>query len=104
MIVRRIGVMSLAKVTGAIYGALGLVFGGIFGLVMLFSGVISGMTAGGGEAIAGITGGIVGGIAFAVLMPIMYAGIGFVGGLLTAWLYNVFAARFGGVELDLVER
>jgi hypothetical protein len=34
----------------------------------------------------------------------MYLVIGFVGGILTALLYNLFAARLGGVELELAER
>jgi hypothetical protein len=104
MIVRRIGVMSLAKLTGAIYGVLGLVFGVIFGVVMVVAALVQGAMGSGDQAIADMTGALVGGIVFAVLVPIMYLVIGFVGGLLTAWLYNTFAARFGGVELELSER
>lgn len=108
MIVRRIAPMSLAKITGAIYGTLGLLFGGIFAVVLFFAAVIgsaaAGAGGGGAEAMGGVMGGLFGALAFAVLMPFLYAGIGFVGGLLTAWLYNIFAGRFGGVDLDLGER
>ncbi|HTJ24821.1 MAG TPA: hypothetical protein VMA36_01530 [Candidatus Limnocylindria bacterium] len=40
------------------------------------------------------------GLAFAaILAPVAYAILGFIGGALTAWLFNVAAGWVGGVEL-----
>jgi hypothetical protein len=36
-----------------------------------------------------------------VIFPVLYAVLGFLATLLTAWLYNVVAAAVGGIELDL---
>lgn len=104
MIVRKIGVVSLGKITGAIYCVFGLVIGVIFGLFVLIGALVEGATGSGGRAIADMAGGLVGGLIVLLVMPIMYLVIGFIGGILTALLYNLFAARLGGVELELAER
>lgn len=103
MILQRIEPFSVAKLMGVMYFAIGLVFGLLFGVFMMVGGVIGG-AAGGPEAVASMVGGVVGGIVFAVLMPVMYGAMGFVAGLFTAWLYNIAAARLGGIELELVEK
>jgi hypothetical protein len=41
------------------------------------------------------------GVAAVVVFPVLYAVLGFVVTLLTAWLYNVVAGAVGGIELDL---
>ena len=98
MIVRRMGVFSVAKLSGLLYGLLGFVIGIFFSL---FSLAMSGMAREMGEPGAAI--GMLFGIGAVVIMPIFYGGIGFVGGALMAWLYNVIAGWVGGVELELVE-
>ncbi len=40
-------------------------------------------------------------IAFAVLMPVLYAIIGFVGGIVAAALYNLVAKWTGGFEVEV---
>ena len=37
----------------------------------------------------------------AILAPIMYAIMGFVMGAFSAWVYNFFARRIGGIRLEL---
>lgn len=44
---------------------------------------------------------LVGGVAAVILIPLLYAVIGFVFGALSAWVYNVVAGRVGGIELEL---
>jgi hypothetical protein len=39
--------------------------------------------------------------ASAIFLPFLYAICGFLGGMLTAWLYNVVAGWTGGVEVRL---
>jgi hypothetical protein len=40
---------------------------------------------------------------FLILMPVLYAVIGFVATLIVAWIYNLVAARIGGFEFTTVE-
>jgi len=91
-IVKSVGVLSVAKIMGLIYGCLGLIFAPIF----LFFGLI-GMAAGRQEApFAGAFG-----IVFAILMPILYGLVGFITGAISGLLYNVFAKLVGGFELEM---
>lgn len=100
MIVRRIGVMSLAKVMGTIYGGLGLVFGLIFSFVALLGAAFGSafQDATGVEALLGA----LFGVGAVVFLPLFYGLMGFLGGLLTGGLYNLAARAVGGLELDLV--
>ena len=38
-----------------------------------------------------------------LLMPLLYAGLGFLGTAISAWIYNIVAARVGGLEFTTVE-
>ena len=89
---RSIGVMSCAKMMGAIYGSLGLIF-----LPLFLLGGFASMTLGRGS-------GAPSGVAMmflAILLPFFYAVMGFLIGALTAWMYNLFAGWVGGIQLEL---
>ncbi len=88
MILRRIEPMSLAKVYAVIYAVIGL----LFGLPMACFGAMMGSMVGNGD------GGI--GLASIIVFPLVAAIGGFIGGLLTAFVYNLVADRVGGVELE----
>ena len=46
--------------------------------------------------------GLIFGLIFSLIaLPIFYGLIGFIGGLITAWLYNAAARIIGGIELEL---
>ena len=94
--IQRIGVMSLAKIWGLLFLLVGLLFGVLYGLVMCGIGIVAAVS---GEKEALIL--VVAGVAFMVLFPLMYGGMGFVMGALMAWLYNLVARRFGGLEIDI---
>lgn len=98
-VLRRVGVLSLAKVTCAWYGALGLVFGGIVALFSLFGAAIG---AGAEESAAPLMG-VLFGVGAVVFLPILYAVLGFLGGLIGGLIYNALAGFVGGVELELGE-
>ncbi len=94
MIVKRIGPVSCAKISGTLYAIIGLVIGSIFSLVALVGGLAARThTAGGMAAVLGV-----GAI---VAFPILYGAIGFVSSLVVAWLYNVLAGLVGGVQIDV---
>jgi hypothetical protein len=90
--IRSIGVLSSAKMSGVIYGCLGLLFIP-FALIAGLAGLASGKK-----------GGMLGGIglfAIAILAPFFYAALGFVSGAITALLYNLAAKWMGGIEIQL---
>jgi hypothetical protein len=39
-------------------------------------------------------------LAFALFLPLMYAVMGFLIGVTTAWIYNLVARRIGGLEFE----
>lgn len=96
MTVRRIGVLSLAKIMGALYTGIGLVIGAFIALFSLFGAAI-----GAGDSPEAWMGAFFG-IGAIVFLPIFYGLLGFVAGLLGAALYNLAAGFMGGLELDVV--
>jgi hypothetical protein len=88
MVLHRIGPLSAAKVVAVLYAIFGLIVGAVFSVAALFR------AAGGGIA-------PLWGVAAVVVFPVLYALGGFIGALITAWLYNVVAGAVGGIELDL---
>lgn len=92
MIVRRVSVLSVGKVLACLYALLGLIVGGLFSFLSL-----AGAAAGGGQGAAAI----VFGVGAAIIMPILYGLAGFIGGVITAALYNLAASLVGGIEIEL---
>ena len=94
MELRSVHPLSVAKILGAMYAAMGLVFGCFFALIGLFA---SPLADGRGQAFPGF----MFGIGAVVVFPIFYGCIGLVSGAIGGWLYNVFADLLGGVRVDL---
>jgi hypothetical protein len=94
MIIRRIGPLSVAKLSAVLYAVMGLVVGGAFSLAGM-AGAFASETAGA----AGI--GAILGVAAIIVFPIFYGVMGFVLTLLAAWLYNFAAGFIGGIEVDI---
>jgi hypothetical protein len=99
MVIRRIGVVSLAKIMGVLYAGIGLLIGICFALFSLLGG--GAMMASGAEGGAGGAGMMMGmGIGAAIIFPILYGLLGFIGGLISGWLFNLAAGFVGGLELE----
>jgi len=96
MILKRIGPWSCAKVSGVLYAAIGL----LIGLFVSLISVVAGSLAAGAGDDTGLFGALFG-VGAIILLPIFYGLIGFVGGAIGAWLYNVVVGFVGGIELDL---
>ncbi len=101
--VRRIGVISAANVTAAISLVITLVFVLLVALVILPMGSfpVSLNPANPFDRTRVPSGSIVG---FLLIIPLVYAAIGWVMGALGALVYNLVARFIGGVQLDLEHR
>lgn len=84
--IRHVGVVQCGKVLAAIYLVIAIP---MVALMLLASGVSDQSSA------IGIGG--------AVFMVLMYPVLGFVSGVIGAWLYNLVAARVGGIEYTTVD-
>jgi len=94
-VIKSVGVLSVAKIMGLLYGCMGLLFLPFF-LIFVLAGTFAGHE---NNPLAGIVG-----IAFAVLAPVLYGLMGFVMGAIAALLYNLFAKFVGGFELEIEVR
>jgi hypothetical protein len=94
-IVKSVGVLSVAKIMGMIYGCLGLIFVPFF----LLFGLIGSLAGQQKTPFAGVIG-----IVLALLMPVLYGVMGFIVGAIGGLLYNVFARWVGGFELEMEVR
>ncbi|HYN84204.1 MAG TPA: hypothetical protein VER32_03060 [Pyrinomonadaceae bacterium] len=102
MTVKRVGVLSYAKISGIVTAGIGLIIGVFYGLfIMIFASAMSGIGGRGSASAAGF--GIVGGLMAMVMIPVIYGIIGFLAGLVGGLIYNVAAGVVGGIELDLEE-
>jgi len=101
MVIRRVGVLSVGKIFGALYGSIALVIGAIISVVSIFGGAMAAAAGEGGEGAAGALVGMVIGVGAVVFLPILYGGVAFVMGVIAALLYNLFAGFVGGIEIEL---
>ncbi|MEZ0471960.1 hypothetical protein [Luteimonas salinilitoris] len=95
MIIKQIGVLSAAKISGIIAAAIGLIAALLF---LLFGGLLGGMMGdqgGNGGLLA-----IGGGVASLVILPVLYGIFGFIGGLIQAFIYNLAAGVVGGIRIE----
>ena len=93
MIIKRIDVLSAAKIAGIIAAAIGLLAGILMFLVGGLIGSLAGTGNGGGFA-------MVGGFMAAILLPSMYAIFGFIGCAIQAFIYNLAAGGLGGIRIE----
>ncbi len=96
MKLKRIGVLSAGLTMAALYGGIALIFGAILSVLSL---VGAGIVAASGDDMAWLA--PLFGVGAIVVLPIVYGIFGFLGGILTAFLYNLAAGFTGGIELSL---
>lgn len=95
---RKIGVVSCAKVLAILYAVFGLLIGAVFSLVFLVTSLASNSV--GFPRQSGIFS-FAFGVGSIIFFPIFYAVIGAVFGLIMSALYNAVAQHMGGIELDI---
>lgn len=96
MELKRVEPLSAAKIMGLMYAGMGLIFGLMFSLMMMIGGGLASQL----EADTAFPSFLFGGCS-ALILPIFYGIIGFIGGAIGAWLYNLMAGWIGGLELTL---
>src|SRR5258708_32703078 len=96
--IKRLGVLSVAKIHGAVMFCVALVIIVPFFLLMTLFGAMASM----GDRNPFGALGAVGGILLALAIPVLYGCLGFVMGAITAFVYNIVAvwgcARVGGID------
>jgi hypothetical protein len=97
MVLRRIGVVSLGKFMGLLYGLVGLLIGGVVSLLAML-GAAAGRQQEQQQGAAGVLFGI--GIAAIIVLPLLYGFFGFLGGRISGALFNLVASLAGGIELE----
>jgi hypothetical protein len=101
MMVRRIGVLSLAKIQGLLLFVIGIIIGVIYGLIFMVFGAAMSSMSGGKDRFMGGLSSVVVGLLMMIGIPIFYGVLGFIGGLISGLVYNLAAGVVGGVVLDL---
>ena len=95
--IRRFDVIRTANIVAALYAVIVLVIGLVFLLpIMLLAGAAAAEY--GGEALAG---GVVGVVVLLGLALLFYAALGWIMTAIVCALYNVVAARIGGMRLEV---
>ena len=99
MVIRHVGVWSVARLYGAISASIGLLIGACVALLAM----VGGMSGALSSSQAGIRSGGLGamlGVGAIVVAPLFYGVVGIIAGAIGASLYNLFAGMFGGIEVE----
>jgi hypothetical protein len=99
--IRKLGVLSVAKMYAAIMLVISLLISIPYGLIVIIYSLFGAGMLQGNTALAVGGGGVVLGIAIMIGIPIMYSLMGFVGGAIGAFLYNIFSSFVGGIEVEV---
>ena len=97
--IKKLGILSVAKMYAAIMFVISLLISIPYGLFIIIFALTGASSIGGQGGLALGGGGVVFGLLFMIGLPIFYGMIGFIGGALGALLYNIFAGFFGGIEI-----
>jgi hypothetical protein len=98
MILRRVGILSLGKFMGFLYGLLGLLIGAVVSLFSLLGFAAQNQAQGQGQAalLIGV------GVGSIIVFPLLYGFLGFLGGIIFGALFNLVASMAGGIEIELI--
>jgi hypothetical protein len=99
--IKKLGVLSVAKMYAAMACVISLLIAIPYGLFIIIFSLIGAAGARGeaGLAVGGM--GIIGGILVMIGIPILYTVFAFVGGCIGALIYNLFAGFVGGIEIEV---
>jgi hypothetical protein len=101
MTIRRLGVMSVAKMYALLLLIMGAIFGVIYGLVFIVFGAAVALGTKDDAGVLGGAGTIVVGLLMMIGIPIFYGIFGFIIGAIMAAVYNLVATFAGGIQIEL---
>jgi len=93
---KRIAPLQFGLMLGATYGLISLVF---VPFILLFSVLAKSMPHADNVTQQGFP--MVASVALAVILPVAYAVMGLIGGIIAAWIYNIVAKFVGGIEVEV---
>jgi hypothetical protein len=99
--INKMGVFSVAKMQAVLGLVIGLIIGVIYGAFIIVYSLIGASLVGGDAKLAVGGGGVVVGIVVMIAVPVTYCVIGFIGGAIGAFVYNIFAGMIGGIEMEV---
>ncbi|HYL13298.1 MAG TPA: hypothetical protein VEV41_09685 [Terriglobales bacterium] len=91
-VIRSVGVLSCAKVVGAIQAAIGIVLMPFF----LLAAVVGAFAESKTDQVSSLVF-----VVFSLFLPVFYGVFGFLMGAFGAWVYNLISKWIGGIELEL---
>ena len=98
--IRKMGVLSLAKIYGLMMLIISLIISIPYGLIIIVYALFGGKLLGGNAGLAVGGGGVVVGLLIMIGLPIVYGIFGFIFGAIGALVYNLFAGMVGGIEIE----
>ena len=96
MVIRRIGVWSVARMYGTVSALMGLLFGAVLAVLSLVGAGLAGRN----EELSSFMAPAFG-VGAVIFLPICYGVMGVIVGALGATFYNIFAGMVGGVEIEV---
>ena len=99
--IRKLGILSVAKIYAVMMLVISLLISIPYGLIIIIFSLTGASSIGGRESLALGGGGVVLGLGIMIGLPIFYGIIGFIGGALSALIYNIFAGFVGGIEIEV---
>lgn len=99
--IRKLGVLSVAKMYAVVMFVLSLIIAVPYGLFIIIFSLIGAGSARGDAAFMLGGGGVVMGIVMMIVLPVVYAAMGFIFGAIGALIYNIFAGIVGGIEIEV---
>jgi Transmembrane domain of unknown function (DUF3566) len=97
---RRIEPLSAGKVVAMVDGFIGLIAGIIFALFALMGMSIGAMAQSENSGMPAFFGAFFG-VGAVIILPLLYACMGFIVGLISAAIYNLVAGWVGGIQVEL---
>jgi hypothetical protein len=98
MVIKSVGILSVARFASAIYAIFGLIAGFFLSLMALAGAGISEEVSSQASWLGPFFG-----LGAVLALPVIYYVLGFLGGAIGAWVFNNVAQTVGGLEIELEE-
>ncbi len=97
MVVKKIGVLSCAKIQAVVLAILGLIIGVLYGIIGFFIALAAPHEFGSNFPAVIF-------VLMPIIMPIFYGILGFISGAIGAFVYNIVAKWIGGLEVEIEQK